>query len=179
MARPTVTMQLTGLNGLKKAVRLLKKAGVDPDKITSALRPAAEIVRDEAKRIVAYDENRKKGFHLRDSIFVMSKPTSRHRFSVAIAVSYARAPHAHFEEFGTPGHVIKVPGKFSKGAPKRVLSSGEKTYGTALWHPGTPKHPFMRPAWRRKKKAVIQSSGKHLGRLFEGEAKKLNVRLMR
>jgi len=179
MAAPSVTMQLTGLNGLKKAVRLLKKAGVDPDKITSALRPAAEIVRDEAKRIVAYDEKRTEKFHLKDSIFVMSKPKARHRFSVAVAVSYKRAPHAHLVEFGTPGHVIKVPGKFSKGAPKKVLSSGKQTYGTALWHPGTPKHPFMRPAWRRKRKAVIQSSGKHLGLLFEREAKKLNVRPMR
>lgn len=170
--RPTVTMQLTGLKDIKKAVRELKKAAVSPELITAALKPAAVIVKKEAKRIVQYDEKRTEKFHLRDSIFVMSKPTARHPFSVAVAVSYDRAPHAHLVEFGTKGHVIKAPGKRGKA---RVLSDGSTVYGTAMRHPGTRKRPFMRPAWRRKRKDVFRVSGRELGKLFEKTGRKLNV----
>lgn len=127
-------VKLKGFAELQKALSEL------PDKIErnivrSALRAAAKVTADEAKRQVPVKSGK-----LRDSIRVTTKIVNgRPTASVRVGGNKKGQPfYAHLVEFGAKAHFIK---------PKRAKSlfvAGVLRDG--VQHPGARKHPFMRPA---------------------------------
>lgn len=127
-------VKLKGFAELQKALSEL------PDKIErnivrSALRAAAKVTLEEAKRQVPVRSGK-----LRDSLrvstrLVKGKPLA----TITVGGNRKNAPfYAHLVEFGAKAHFIK---------PKRAKSlfiAGVMRDGVE--HPGARKHPFMRPA---------------------------------
>ncbi len=90
--------------------------------------------------------------------------------------------NAHFVEFGTRPHLIKVPenekqinkrlsrkrGKVVRESlttiNRRSLQIGQSFVGPVVKHPGARAHPFMRPAFDSKSKDAIKAAGEYVKR---------------
>lgn len=62
----------------------------------------------------------------------------------------SRGFYLRFLEFGTKGHKVATIGR------KKVLSSGDNTFGTNADIPALPARPVLQPAWDREKPYIIQ-----------------------
>ena len=152
MANQSV-FELTGMKELKQALKILKSVDAEHAEIRAALKPGAEIIRAKARSITKHDIIKK-------ALLVLSKPTRRYLNSVAVTVSsgrYGVAPHAWLIEYGT-----KARSRKSGGATGSMSAQ-----------------PFLRPAWRRSKPAVLKSATVELGKLFKKYEHKIKVRPMR
>lgn len=149
----TVTMKIEGFSELEAALdEISKSAGKGV--LRRSLKIAATPMVALAKAGVPVDKGT-----LRDSIAVSSKLDKRqagqHRkmfrddkasVEMFVGPSYNLGKggrHAHLVEFGTKPH-----------------ANGGKFAGTM--HPGTRPQPFMRPAWDKDQKAMLDRIGKEL-----------------
>lgn len=140
-------VKIKGLAELQKALAEL------PDKIErnivrSALRAAAKVTAEEAKRRVPVRRGK-----LRDSIrvstrLVKGKPTA----TVTAGGTKKGAPfYAHLVEFGAKAHFIK-PKK-----AKSLFIAG--VFREGVDHPGARKQPFLRPALDASAQAAVLAFG--------------------
>ncbi len=128
--------------------------------IAAAVRSGAAIIRKEAKRLAPYDENRKRGEHLRDHIVVRKKRRTNDIYQVG---PDRAVPHAHLVEFGTGPRVFKEPHRVKLGG-KWV----EVTQAGVM-----PAKPFLRPAVDNKGHEAIAKIGERMGLLIDKAAEKL------
>jgi HK97 gp10 family phage protein len=171
--RADVTMRITGVEELKKALESLP-AATRKNVLKRALVQASVDVVARAKELAPYDEARKEGHHLRDSIsasfalekrqraFVKQHGSSRDVALAFIGVSYSStsdryAPHAHLIEFGTG---------------PRQHKSGKSTGQVVA-------RPFLRPAWDEKQKTVIERFAPLLAKEIDAAAARLFRKALR
>lgn len=146
------------IKGAQEIERILKQMPIKYERriAKNALRAAARVIRNEAKRRVPVDTG-----NLKKSISVVTLPGR----IPAVAVTNKRGKgekndgwYAHLVEFGTKPHST------AKGGRKAGLSALD-----ARVHPGTPARPFLRPALDNKSAEAIQiiadATGKALARL--------------
>ncbi len=113
------------LAGLSKSI-----AEIKVDSVKAVDRLGKNIV-DSAQRKVPINTG-----YLRESIGILDRdltPT-HYRITVGTRVSYAG-----YVEYGTAPHVIRV-------RSAKVLTDGERFFGTQVNHPGTSPSPYLRPA---------------------------------
>lgn len=140
-------VKIRGLAELEKALAELP-AKIERNIVRSALRAAAKVTLEEAKRQVPVRSGK-----LRDSLrvstrVVKGKPVA----TITAGGSKKGAPfYAHLVEFGAKPHFIKA----SKAKALAVGGGRLKS----VHHPGARKHPFMRPALDATKQAAVLAFG--------------------
>jgi HK97 gp10 family phage protein len=158
-----VEFTIHGANDLDKMLKELP-AAVARRAAGNALRAAARVIRDEAKREVPV-----KTGELRKAIKVITgQSTQRDTRIVHVGVFGKEAPLAHLIEFGSIAHRIAT-------RTKRVLveiATGT-FFGREVQHPGTPERPFLRPAADAKARESLNVLGEALGTAIEREAVRL------
>jgi HK97 gp10 family phage protein len=175
-------------------------AKLEQNALRGGLRAGANVFRDEARRLVPVDSEA-----LRRSIKVSTgskrglvKATVRAGDMKAkkvitklpgggVKVRYQNAFYAHWVEFGTKKHLIKVR---PEDRPQRMTRRGLRAYsiptinrmvakgsliigrhfvGPVVQHPGANPQPFMRPAVDRKKREAVDATAAYLRRRIEKE----------
>lgn len=161
-----MTLRLQGFAALDRELEKLSKAAgksVLRRSLIKSAEPMAEIARG-----LAPDDPATDGFDLKKSIKVGTrlsrsakkkhKKTVRDdKASVEVFVGAGPLAQAIFTEFGTAPHI-----------------NGGKFAGSE--NPGTPPRPYMRPAWDRDKKALIDRLGAELFEQIEKSVKRAEAR---
>ena len=151
-------ISVTGLAELQKILDQLP-AKMEANVLRGALRAGAKVQLAAAKAQVPV-----KSGALRDSL----KISTRTRRGTVKAVLSAGAKnkktggdafYARFVEFGTAQHFIK-PKK-----AKSLFFAG--LFGEVVDHPGSKKHPFMRPALDASAQAATQAVGQYIRQRLE------------
>jgi hypothetical protein len=151
------------LIGAKDAERLIKecKTLLNSERVQDEILPAAQLVRDVARRLVrvgpGLPKKKKDRKHLRDLIFatkgrrynsgmigavsekmesILDLTADSAGPSVIMGVDLTKAPHAHLVEFG---HAQVSGGSLRVGKKKT-----KKVKGSVVGY--VPPHPFIRPA---------------------------------
>ena len=160
----TATAQsFTGLDKLLSELQDLPLK-IERNIYRGALRAGAKVIVDEAKRLVPIDSS-----DLRDSIRASVRVGRNNgKITANIKAGNKKAFYANFIEHGTVRHYIKAsirPQRLTRRGLKTIsiktlnkiesrggLVIGGRFVGTEVIHPGSRKHPFMRPAldtkWR-------------------------------
>ncbi len=122
---------VTRWTGIKEAQRDIQKLAkrLDTKSLKKIGLDAARLIYDEARRIAPYDENRTKGTHVRDAIFIGEGDPSKP--DVLVGVNGKKAPHAHLLEFGWSLKHEGIPfmhpaAKRTRGERERIIISGVK-----------------------------------------------------
>lgn len=177
MARRGINWGSAKVEGIEDVRQMFEdcKRAFSPNEIQNALMPAARIIRNDAKRRVAYGTGHVSGagrsmtkrearanegvaLHLRDSIFATKG--RRGVYDVIAGVDLKKAPHAHLVEFGTKPHWI------TPRPPKRFLRLFGKVFLSAVHHPGAKKKPFLRPAVTSTRGRVVEAIQRELAALL-------------
>ncbi len=158
-----VSVSVKGMDEVKRLLDRAKKIAKPSHIQDYATLPAAEIIRDNAKRRVRRGEGRNPNGtprrHLEDLIFA-ARGHGRDGSSIA-GVDYRKAPHAQLVEFGTTSHPIRP-----KKRGKMLWIKSLRLRLPFVNHPGAKKRPFLRPAVRASKSAVKKRMEHGLRRLL-------------
>lgn len=148
------------LKGFKELDKLLKQLPQEAAKkaLEPAVRAGANVIRKEARANAP-------GKELKRHIIV--KKSRRTQYSVTYQIGTTKkAFYAHFFEFGTSPHLIKV-------FKKKSLAGGGAFFGKEVQHPGQKAKPFLRPAMDTKRGEALQKIGEKLMETINKEAVKL------
>lgn len=141
------------LEGTEELIAALKKALTkhSVNEVRNALKPGAELLVDAAKNNVRVND----GGKLKRSIKILPKygkdpmgvyvaPKIIRRFTAKTSQKRKDENpfYAHFVEYGTDPHNLGYKGKYISG------KGGN--------HPGTEKHPYMRPAYDSMRNRIIE-----------------------
>lgn len=135
------------IQGLQQLNALLQQlpAKMEANILRGALRASGVVLRDEAKTQAPVDSG-----ELRDSIRVSARIDKKNgSIRAKVTAGNRKVFYAHMVEHGTAAHFIKPKNRkslFFAGLAKEVVN-----------HPGSRRHPFMRPAFDGKSGAAIQA----------------------
>lgn len=159
----TTTQAVIGLDKLLAELQALP-VKIERNIYRGALRSGAKVIADEAKHLVPVDDG-----ELRSSIRVSVRVGRNNgKITANIKAGNKKAFYANFIEHGTVRHYIKAsirPQRLTRRGLKTIsiktlnkiesrggIVIGGRFVGTQVIHPGSRKHPFMRPAldtkWR-------------------------------
>lgn len=175
-------IRVKGLADLNKFLQQLP-AKMEQNVMRGALRAGANVIKDEAKRLVPVSEpnsqnRRRYGFYagtLRDSIRVSARVKDG-RVTASVYAggktkSGATVFYANWVEFGTAGHAIMAKQTNGKNAARRLnrsakrggsLRIGGQFVGSVVMHPGSRARPFMRPALDGKAQAAVLAAADYI-----------------
>ena len=175
-------IRVKGLADLNKFLQQLP-AKMEQNVMRGALRAGANVIKDEAKRLVPVSEpnsqnRRRYGFYagtLRDSIRVSAR-VKNGRVTASVYAggktkSGAHVFYANWVEFGTAGHAIMAKQANGKNAARRLnrsakrggsLRIGGQFVGSVVMHPGSRARPFMRPALDGKAQAAVLAAADYI-----------------
>lgn len=176
-------VKVSGLAELQKMLDELP-AKIEANIVRGGLRTGANVIKEEAQRLVPVDEG-----DLKDSIRV-SMRSRKGRVQASIKAGNAKAFYAHMVEFGSARHWIKAtkkPGRmtrkgmkdYSIGTMNRIAKAGgslvigKSFVGDEIIHPGAQKKPFMRPAIDNKAEEAIEAMANYLRDRIPKEVEKL------
>lgn len=130
-----------------------------------AMRAGAKVIQDEARVLVP-----QKSGQLRKAIKVSTNVDA----GVVTSKVKLRGKHSFLGvmvEYGTAAHFISVkkPKKIGKPVKRSLVIDGHFV-GPTVWHPGTARRPFMRPALDTKASQAINAIGAYFAhRLTMGD----------
>lgn len=175
-------IRITGLADLNKFLQQLP-AKMEQNVLRGALRAGANVIKDEAKRLVPVSapnsRNKKRyGFRagtLRDSIRVSAR-VKNGRVTASVYAggqtkSGAEVYYASWVEFGTAAHAIMAKQANGKNAARRLnrqakrsgsLQIGGRFVGSVVMHPGSRPRPFMRPALDGRAQAAVLAAAEYI-----------------
>ena len=175
-------IRVKGLSELNAALQTLP-AKIEANVLRSALRAGANVIKDEAKRLVPVSapnsRNKKRyGFRagtLRDSIRVSAR-VKNGRVTASVYAggqtkSGAEVYYASWVEFGTAAHAIMAKQANGKNAARRLnrqakrsgsLQIGGRFVGSVVMHPGSRPRPFMRPALDGRAQAAVLAAAEYI-----------------
>ena len=154
MAEDSMTVQITGLDGIEKRLELLPEK-LRRKAIRQALTDGTELIRDDAQARVPMRKPvrgwmaflaREDEPHLRDAIVSRVSVTAKGA-SGRVGVDYKKVRHGHLVEFGTKPHRVRN-----------------------FQHPGSRKQPVMRPAVDTKGDQAVDVMVSELAKAVEEEA---------
>lgn len=158
------SVRIEGLRELDQALGEFSKATAR-NVLRRVARQALESMAEEARRLAPDDPTTQAPHDLRTSIVVSEKQKSGRFGGLAERTSFVTMymgptgggyPQAIIQEFGAPAHDITVR-KGSAFGRLAFEETGDFVAPKVVHHPGTPPHPYMRPAWEGGKDALLGS----------------------
>jgi HK97 gp10 family phage protein len=175
-------VRVKGLADLNKFLQQLP-AKMEQNVLRGALRAGANVIKDEAKRLVPVSapnsRNKKRyGFRagtLRDSIRVSAR-VKNGRVTASVYAggqtkSGAEVYYASWVEFGTAAHAIVAKRADGKNIARRInrmtkrsgsLQIGGRFVGVSVMHPGSRPRPYLRPALDGKAQAAVLAAAEYI-----------------
>lgn len=175
-------IRVKGLSELNKFLQQLP-AKIEQNVMRGALRAGANVIKDEAKRLVPVSapnsrDKKRYGFRagtLRDSIRVSAR-VKNGRVTASVYAggqtkSGAEVYYASWVEFGTAAHAIMAKQANGKNAARRLnrqakrsgsLQIGGRFVGSVVMHPGSRPRPFMRPALDGRAQAAVLAAAEYI-----------------
>jgi HK97 gp10 family phage protein len=157
-----VAVEVKGLDEIEKRLQALPEK-LRRKAIRQALTDGANIIVEQAKAIChkAPEPTHPNAGHLADAI--NSRITVGERgASARVGIDYKKVKHGHLVEFGTKAH--------GTGKPRIVYIPGTGFRRVSGKHPGSTKHPFMRPAFDTKGDEAVNRITTDLAKAVEKEA---------